>query len=925
MRGERKVGAKFKPKEMIAAIANSVTVTLAVSRGISPDSAAMMGSISEGLVKGFDLEPSQKKVSEELNDTVTRTLSEVLSSGKYTLPYDCEERLKKEVFSAKAAFQYIHSNDPVGLLEGIIRNICAESEDCDIETLPVNELALDIIEAANKAILDNSILRELSIYSNTEEMKSKIYEMLEILHENARSSESRSSYILTPNAPRWENSQVLGRDELVADICNQLNAENGQAFPHVQMIGMGGIGKSEILNMVYIQFADNKLRHSFDHIALIKYSDTMDATIENSISYPGERNADGAWIYLQRLCQDKRVLLLIDDIRPEQGEDWRQHRADESFAKLKSLRAAILFSSRVAARNFENIDVPFLSADVCVDIFQTQRYESADQECWLPLTEEDRETLSEIIETRAGRNTLIVNRLGAITREFGYSIDSLKQVLEDKQFDLRKGFEDEELLQQEINKLYDFQTVTDEKQRSLLEAFAIFPAIPMEQATCIKWLSEDAKVVADECEMLINGLARQTWLVKQNEDDGKTAFFMHQMVSSAITVEYAVNIRAHTNLIERCTESITIRMAGTFRDVQPYIAFAVSLARYWSADEESTELAALMEHTGYYNMNIAAYESTLAWLHKALAIREKVLGKEHPFTASSYNNIAGVYSRQGDYAKALEWYEKALAIREKVLGKEHPDTASSYNNIAGVYSRQGDYAKAQDWYEKALAINEKVLVKEHPDTATTYNNIAFVYSRQGDYDKALEWYEKALAIREKVLGKEHPDTATVYNNIAGVYSCQGDYAKALEWYEKALAISEKVLGEEHPDTATTYNNMAGVYDRQGDYAKALEWYEKALAINEKVLGKEHPDTATTYNNIALVYFSQGYYTTALEWYEKALAIFEKVLGKEHPDTATAYNNIADVYFRQGDYAKALEWYKKALAIREKAQIGRAHV
>jgi len=46
----------------------------------------------------------------------------------------------------------------------------------------------------------------------------------------------------------------------------------------------------------------------------------------------------------------------------------------------------------------------------------------------------------------------------------------------------------------------------------------------------------------------------------------------------------------------------------------------------------------------------------------------------------TYNNIATVYDDQGDYTKALEWYHKALTIQEKVLGKEHLDTATTYTN-----------------------------------------------------------------------------------------------------------------------------------------------------------------------------------------------------------------------------------------------------
>ena len=247
-----------------------------------------------------------------------------------------------------------------------------------------------------------------------------------------------------------------------------------------------------------------------------------------------------------------------------------------------------------------------------------------------------------------------------------------------------------------------------------------------------------------------------------------------------------------------------------------------------------------------------------------------------------------------DYAKAMDYYQRCLRQSLLQYGEFHEWTATSYNNIGFVYSRQGDYAKALEFYTKALAIREKVFGSEHPDVATSYNNIGLVYYRQGDYVKALEYLTKALAIKEKVFGSEHPDVATSYNNIGGIYYRQGDYAKALEYLTKALAIEEKVFGSEHPDVATSYNNIGGIYYSQGDYAKALEYLSKALAIKEKVFGSEHPDVATSYNNIGQVYESQGDYAKALEYLTKALAIREKVYGSEHPYTKTTHNIIERV-------------------------------
>jgi tetratricopeptide (TPR) repeat protein len=82
-----------------------------------------------------------------------------------------------------------------------------------------------------------------------------------------------------------------------------------------------------------------------------------------------------------------------------------------------------------------------------------------------------------------------------------------------------------------------------------------------------------------------------------------------------------------------------------------------------------------------------------------------------------------VYSEQGDYAKALECYNKSLAIREKVLGLEHPSVATTYNNIGIVNRCQGDYAKALEYFGKSLAIREKALGPGHPDAKATRENI----------------------------------------------------------------------------------------------------------------------------------------------------------------------------------------------------------
>ena len=302
---------------------------------------------------------------------------------------------------------------------------------------------------------------------------------------------------------------------------------------------------------------------------------------------------------------------------------------------------------------------------------------------------------------------------------------------------------------------------------------------------------------------------------------------------------------------------------------------------------------------------------------RALKIKEKVLGVEHPDTARSLSNLAIAYERQGEYAQAISTLQRALAIQEETLAPNHPDTAATLNNLANAYHQQANYTQALALHKRALAIKEKALGPNHPDTAVSFTNLANAYSRQGEYMQALALHKRALAIQEKILGLNHPDTAGSLNNMAVEQQHLGDYPQALTLQRRALAIQEKALGARHPDTARSLANLADIYSHQGEYAQAISTLQRALAIREKTLGPDHPDTASSLANLADIYSHQGEYAQAISTLQRALAIREKTLGPDHPDTASSLADLADIYSHQGEYIQALALHKQVLAIREK--------
>ena len=154
-----------------------------------------------------------------------------------------------------------------------------------------------------------------------------------------------------------------------------------------------------------------------------------------------------------------------------------------------------------------------------------------------------------------------------------------------------------------------------------------------------------------------------------------------------------------------------------------------------------------------------------------------------------------MYQSEGKYREADTLYRRALAIREKALGKNHPDVGSTLHDLADVNRTQGRYGEAKRLYRRALGIREKALGQHHPDVAATLNGLARVNQALGAHDDAAVLYRRALAIREKALGPDHPDAAATLDKLIVLFRTQGKSGEVkgleLERESRALGRAER--------------------------------------------------------------------------------------------------------------------------------------
>jgi len=328
---------------------------------------------------------------------------------------------------------------------------------------------------------------------------------------------------------------------------------------------------------------------------------------------------------------------------------------------------------------------------------------------------------------------------------------------------------------------------------------------------------------------------------------------------------------------------------------------------------------------GKYSEAVSIAERSLAW-------REANLGPEHPKVATSLNNLAGTYAAQAWYVKAKAEAEalydkaepmflKAISIREKSLGPEHPDTLASLSNLGFLYSQRGKNANAEPLLRRSLEILEKLQKPRQYHrliTAKVIEALAEIYKEQGLFTKAEVLYRRSTKINEEELGSEHPDTALSLSRLADLYA--GRFkdpslaAKAEQLYMRALTVYRNLLPPDPDSIGLILNNLGLLFDNLGFYAKAEPLYQQALAIFKKTRGLQHQSTAMAINNLAVVFARQGNYAKAEPLYQEALAMFVKTRGQEHKDIVLVLNNLSELYENQGFHSQAEPLARSGVAI-----------
>ncbi|MBZ5709232.1 tetratricopeptide repeat protein [Nannocystis pusilla] len=297
---------------------------------------------------------------------------------------------------------------------------------------------------------------------------------------------------------------------------------------------------------------------------------------------------------------------------------------------------------------------------------------------------------------------------------------------------------------------------------------------------------------------------------------------------------------------------------GDFAAAERALEDAVWIASGAGHDETVAEAASTLAFTVSYRLG--RHEDALRWARLSQAALHRLGAEDSLRAARLYSVLGTVHRLRGDLERARELSLRALAIRESLLGSEHPDVARSLNTLGNVALADGEYDLAIQYHERALAIRGNAYGVDSHDVATSMKNLGDVHLARGAADDAFYYHNDALALRERLLGPSHPDVASALIDLGRTHRARRDDRAARAAFIRAAELRERSAVRPLV-VAEAWTHVGEVDLALGDVDAAVVALERALDL-QGASGPPSPQRAATLAALAEALRARGDITRA---------------------------------------------------------------
>lgn len=150
---------------------------------------------------------------------------------------------------------------------------------------------------------------------------------------------------------------------------------------------------------------------------------------------------------------------------------------------------------------------------------------------------------------------------------------------------------------------------------------------------------------------------------------------------------------------------------GRFEEGEPWAARAVAVRTSIHGENHPLVMSDVVAWAALL-AGLGQRDHALDLLNQALVVFTAV-GDDHEIGVTLHN-IAAIHHSAGEFRLACHSHARALAVKERTLGRHHPELAVSLVNAAASWRSLGDRTRAAACAERAVLLLEEQVRGDHP-------------------------------------------------------------------------------------------------------------------------------------------------------------------------------------------------------------------
>ena len=619
--------------------------------------------------------------------------------------------------------------------------------------------------------------------------------------------ERRSYRILS--AMQYPDTGFVGRDREIQEISEQLEQTDNQ----VMLVGMGGMGKSEIAKMYIKRHAQD-----FDVVRWVPFEESLMATLASDTAIPIEGISRDDWksdsdeeyaarkLHILETIADRKVLLVIDNY-DVQGDEW--------LGRLCEGRSALIFTTRYhqSGSGVREIEIlPMTDENELMDLFRSE-YKRA-------ISPAEEAAVRKIIAFLEG-HTLSIRLIASAMQSRRIKPDKMLEMLQADNVKLKENSKLADLIYGRLKSVFSLSAMSEE-ELFVMKNLSLIPMSGIEVETFSEWCGADF----DEIDALID----KNWLV---HDPVADKIHLHPLVTDLMLEELEKDPDCCISLLDHMSEAFLNTFRRSYAEslqkvdflntvcarlpqAHPYFAkmllikadavmssvgFGPAIELYrklWDIRPENIDLQEIcgkLAHALELSGDLqGAYDvASEGWRMVKDIPMEAMTNHQGYWCGQVSRRLLCAARGMGDYEAAVQWGKTALefAGRFYTTSLEESRGWALWHNARTYYLRSeaGDLEKSEEMVKEA----DSLFAKDNDDWSRSYcfGLLGLIRMKQERFDEALANIQTYMDILLPKVGNEHYDIAQGYEWFAEVYAAMGDTERAADSLQKAIEIYKK--------------------------------------------------------------------------------------------------------------------------------------